>query len=276
MSTAVHPTAVVSRSAELGDGVAVGPYCVVEAGAEIGAGTVLSAFVKVCGQTAIGKNCRIHENSVLGGDPQDHNYRGEPSMARVGDGCLIRENVTVNRATGEGCETVVGNSCFIMEGVHIAHNVRIGEGVTIANKVGLSGFVTVDDHTVFGGMAGVHQFVRIGSYCMIGGMYRVTKDVPHYTLASGDPLRLVGLNSVGLRRAGFTPSVRRKILSFYRELYGSGLFSRALENAVKKRDSYCPEVQRILDFYGLSKRGVTFWSRAKEAREAKEKDSTED
>ncbi|MDR2137075.1 MAG: acyl-ACP--UDP-N-acetylglucosamine O-acyltransferase, partial [Synergistaceae bacterium] len=198
MSVTIHPTAVVSSSAELGEGVHIGPYCLVEGKAVIGTGTVLSAFVSVHDRVSIGTNCRIHEYVALGGDPQDHGYKGEDSWVRIGNDNIIRENVTINRATGEGCATVVGDGCFIMDGVHLAHNVRVGNRVTIANKVGISGHVTVDDHTVFGGMAGVHQFVRIGSYCMIGGLYRVTKDVPHFTLASGEPLRLTGLNSVGL------------------------------------------------------------------------------
>jgi UDP-N-acetylglucosamine acyltransferase len=267
MSVSVHPTALVSPGAELGDGVVIGPYCVVESGASIGVGTVLSAFVHVHGQVSIGTNCRIHEYTAVGGDPQDHNYKGEASRVLIGNDNIIRENVTINRATGEGCETVVGDGCFIMDGVHLAHNVRVGSHVTIANKVGLSGFVTVDDHTVFGGMAGVHQFVRIGSYCMIGGLYRVTKDVPHYTLASGEPLRLTGLNSVGLRRANFPAETRRAILALYRELYGpEKLFTRSLKAALENKAAYCPEVRLILEFYEGSARGVTFWAKGKVAK----------
>ena len=133
MSVVIHPTAVVSSAAELGDGVQIGPYCLVEAGASIGAGTVLKAFVSVHGGVSIGTNCRIHEYTAVGGDPQDHNYKGEASRVRIGNDNLIRENVTINRATGEGCETVVGNGCFIMDGVHLAHNVHLGNHITIAN-----------------------------------------------------------------------------------------------------------------------------------------------
>ena len=260
MSVTIHPTAIVSPDAELGDGVSIGPYCVVEKGASIGSGTVLSAFVSIHGQVSIGTDCRIYEYTSVGGDPQDHNYKGEQSRVRIGDGNIIRENVTINRATGEGCETVVGDHCFIMDSVHLAHNVRLGSHITIANKVGISGFVTVDDHTVFGGMAGVHQFVRIGSYCMIGGMYRVSKDVPHYTLASGEPLRLTGLNSVGLKRAHFSNETRREIRSFYRALYSKEkIFTQSLKEMLEKKNTFIPEVRRILEFYEGSKRGVVFW-----------------
>ena len=262
MSVVIHPTAIISRDAELGEGVRIGPYCVVEGHASIGPGTVLETFVSVHDHVTIGANCHIYEYTAIGGDPQDHNYKGETSWVHVGNNNIIRENVTINRATGEGCETVVGDHCFIMDSVHLAHNVRLGNHVTIANKVGLSGFVTVDDYTVFGGMAGVHQFVRIGSYCMIGGMYRVSKDVPHYTLASGEPLRLTGLNSVGLKRANFSLELRRGIRSFYRELYRKDrLFSQSLATLREEASSYTPEVQRILSFYENSKRGVTFWGK---------------
>ncbi|MDR1048613.1 MAG: acyl-ACP--UDP-N-acetylglucosamine O-acyltransferase [Synergistaceae bacterium] len=268
MSVSVHPTAIVAPGAELGEGVVVGPYCIVEDGAVIGAKTVLRAYVFVSGQVSVGTNCRVHEYTALGGEPQDHGFKGEASWVRIGNDNIIRENVTINRATGEGCETLVGDGCFIMDGVHLAHNVHVGSHVTIANKVGLSGHVEVDDHTVLGGMAGVHQFVRIGSYCMIGGIYRVTKDVPPYTLAADEPLRLKGLNSVGLKRAGFSPQTRREILAFYRELYRRDRpFSQSLRAAAEKRAAYAPEIQRILDFYEGSKRGITFWDNRRETKE---------
>ncbi|MDR3264737.1 MAG: acyl-ACP--UDP-N-acetylglucosamine O-acyltransferase [Synergistaceae bacterium] len=262
MSVRVHPTAVISSAAELGEGVDIGPYCVVEGRVSIGAGTVLKAFVSVHDRVSIGTNCRVFEYTSVGGDPQDHGYKGEESWVRIGNDNVIRENVTINRATGEGGETVVGDDCFIMDSVHLAHNVRLGNHITIANKVGLSGHVTVDDYTVFGGMAGVHQFVRIGSYCMIGGLYRVSKDVPPSTLASGEPLRLTGLNSVGLRRANFPPETRRNIREFYRELYSRARpFTQSLDAALGKKSSYVPEIQHILKFYEGTKRGVTFWSK---------------
>ncbi len=241
----------------------IGPFCYIAPRVEIGDGTVLNAFVTIRDRVKIGKNCQICEYTAIGGDPQDHGYKGEETWVRIGDNNIIRENVTINHATGEGCETLVGNDCFIMDSVHLAHNVHVGNSVTIANKVGLSGFVSVGDHTVFGGMAGVHQFVRIGSYCMIGGLYRVVKDVPHYTLASGEPLRLTGLNAVGLKRGGFSSETCREILRFYRELYNKEYrFTDSLNKMREKRDSFIPEIQRIIDFYQDSKRGVTFWGHA--------------
>ena len=260
MSVEVHSSSVVSSKAQLEDGVKIGPFCYISDDVKIGAGTELVAFVSVHDHVSIGKNCKICEHTAIGGEPQDHGYRGEVSYVKIGSDNLIRENVTISRATGEGNSTTVGNNCFIMEGVHFAHNTKIGDYVTVANKVGLSGFVEVGSHTVFGGMAGVHQFVRIGAYCMIGGLFRVVKDVPHYTLASGDPLRLTGLNRVGLERAGIHEDTRRTITRFYRELYSKDkVFSQALAEAVAHKSEYIPEIQNIIEFYEGSKRGVTFW-----------------
>ena len=260
MSVHIHPSAIVSPEAELGDNVTIGPFCIVAPKAKIGAGTTLLAYVSIHDYVTIGENCKICEYTAIGGEPQDHGYKGEVSYVRIGNNNLIRENVTINRATGEGNETVVGNDCFIMDGVHFAHNVHVGDFVTVANKVGLSGFVQVGSHTVFGGIAGVHQFVRIGDYCMIGGLFRVVKDVPHYTLASGEPLRLTGLNKVGLERAGIDEEKRRAITRFYRGLYSKERsFSEAFTEAQSRKAEYIPEIQRIIEFYEGTKRGVTFW-----------------
>ena len=260
MSINIHPSAVVSPKAEIADGVTIGPFCVVADNVKIGAGTLLRAYVSIRDYVSIGGNCEICEYTAIGGNPQDHAFGGEVSYVRIGSNNLIRENVTINRASGEGNATVVGDNCFIMDGVHLAHNTRLGDYVTIANKVGLSGYVQVGSHTVFGGLAGVHQFVRIGEYCMIGGLFRVVKDVPHYTLASGDPLRLTGLNKVGLERAGIHEETRRIIMKFYRELYSKEKsFTQSLAEAVAKKSEYIPEIQHIIDFYEGTKRGVTFW-----------------
>ena len=260
MSVKIHPSSIVSTKAEIEDGVTIGPYCYVSDKVKIGAGTELLAYVSIHDYVTIGTGCKIHEYSAIGGDPQDHGFKGEISYVKIGNNTLLRENVTVIRATGEGNSTTIGDDCFIMEGVHFAHNVQVGDSVTIANKVGLSGFAEVGSHTVFGGMAGVHQFVKIGEYCMIGGLYRVSKDVPHYTLASGEPLRLTGLNKVGLERGGFTSETIREIYRFYRELYRKDKrFTDSFNEAVSKKSEYIPEIRKIIEFYEASKRGVTFW-----------------
>ena len=157
MSVQVHPSSIVSPKAELGDGVKIGPFCNISDKVKIGAGTELTGYVSIHDYVTIGENCKICEYTAIGGEPQDHGFKGEVSYVRIGKGNLIRENVTINRATGEGNETVVGDDCFIMDGVHLAHNTRLGDCVTIANKVGLSGFVQVGSHTVFGGIAAFYD-----------------------------------------------------------------------------------------------------------------------
>ncbi|MCL2146588.1 MAG: acyl-ACP--UDP-N-acetylglucosamine O-acyltransferase [Synergistaceae bacterium] len=258
----IHPTAIVSPKAELGNGVEIGAYSIIEE-ARIGDNTVIEAYSRICSFVEMGTDNHVHSHAVIGGEPQDHGYRGEKSFVKIGDRNIFREYVTVNRATGEGYVTSVGNDCLLMEGVHVAHNAEIKNNVTLANKVGVSGFVQIDDYTVLGGMVGIHQFVRIGTYCMVGGIYRVTKDIPHYTLAAGEPLRLMGINVIGLRRANFSSDLRRKINALYKELYDtSKVFSSSLEELHAKLESVedtPKELISILDFYKDSKRGITFW-----------------
>ncbi|MCL1874712.1 MAG: acyl-ACP--UDP-N-acetylglucosamine O-acyltransferase [Synergistaceae bacterium] len=258
----IHPTAIVSPGAELGKGVKIGAYCIVE-NARIGDNTILEPYSRVCSYVEMGSDNQVHSHAVIGGEPQDHGYSGEKSYVKIGDRNIFRENVTINRATGEGFVTSVGNDCLIMEGVHVGHNADIRNNVTIANKVGISGFVQIDDYTVLGGMVGIHQFVRIGTYCMVGGMYRVTKDIPHYTLAAGEPLRLMGTNVIGLRRANFSSELRKKILLVYKELYDTSVvFSSSLENLrtkLENAEDTPAEVLKVLNFYKDSKRGITFW-----------------
>ncbi|MCF0247927.1 MAG: acyl-ACP--UDP-N-acetylglucosamine O-acyltransferase, partial [Synergistes sp.] len=216
MSVQIHPTAIVDPSAELGDNVKIGPYSVVDSNTKIGSGTELRAFSRVCEYTILGSNCTVFEHAVIGGKPQDLSYTGEETWAIVGDGVVFREYVTVNRAVGEGETTTVGDGCFIMEGVHLAHNVKIGKKCIIANKCGLSGHVHLGDFVVIGGMTGFHQFVHIGSYCMVGGMSRVSQDIPPFALAAGIPVRVFDINRIGLRRRGFDSQTRAKIREMFR------------------------------------------------------------
>lgn len=257
MSVQIHPTAIVAKEAELGEDVKIGPYCIVDPKTKIGDGSELRAFARVCDYTEMGAGCVIHEHAVIGGIPQDLSYRGEETWAILGDRVVCREYVTVNRAAGEGNVTKVGDGCFIMENVHLAHNVRIGRECTIANKAGLSGHVVVGDYVVIGGMTGFHQFTHIGSYCMIGGLSRITQDVPPYCLAAGIPLRVFDINKVGLRRRGFESASRRKIRDMYKLIYNSSL---QLKEALRRLAEKYPndrEAQMIIDFAAESTRGFT-------------------
>ncbi len=258
----IHPTALVSSEAELEEDVFIGPYCVVAGRVKIGRGSRLHSFVTLLDFVEIGTECSLHQHAVIGGEPQDHAFKGEESWVRVGSSVIIRENVTVHRSTGEGTSTVVGDGSFLMEGVHIGHNVTVGKNVTLANKSGLAGFSSVGDAAVLGGMAGIHQFVRVGKLCMIGGLSKIVKDIPPFLLADGHPARIYGLNTVGMRRAGFDGERRAEVRKVYKELFRSGLpFRQAAERLSEFRAGENGPVRDILDFCSRSRRGISLWTR---------------
>lgn len=264
MMASIHPTALVSPKAELDTDVVVGPYCIVNNRVRIGGGTVLSSFVTLLDFVEIGTNCRLAQHSVLGGEPQDHAYEGEESWVSVGNNVIIRENVTIHRSTGNGTRTVVGDGCFLMEGVHIGHNVTVGKNVTMANKAGLAGFSSVGDGAVLGGMAGVHQFVRVGKLCMIGGLSKVVKDIPPFLMADGHPVDIYGLNKIGMRRAGYDGTTRSAVKSLYAQLFRGGLpFRRAVECLAASEAGQDGTAREIIDFCTGSKRGVALWTRTR-------------
>ncbi|UCF78150.1 MAG: acyl-ACP--UDP-N-acetylglucosamine O-acyltransferase [Candidatus Eiseniibacteriota bacterium] len=253
----VHPTAVVDPEATIAEDVIVGPYCVISGRAELSSGTVLGSGVVVEGPIRIGRNCRILHHAVVGTPPQDLKYRGAPSLVDIGDSNTIREFVTINRATNEGEETRIGNDNLLMAYVHVAHNCIIGDNVILANAVNLAGHVVIDDNAIVGGVTPVHQFVKIGRHAFIGGGSRVPKDVPPYVRAAGNPLRVVGLNSVGLLRRGFPPDVRLELKRLHRLFYRSGLnTSQAVERATSELHPF-PEVEHFLDFVRQSDRGIS-------------------
>jgi UDP-N-acetylglucosamine acyltransferase len=218
----IHPTACVSAGAELGQNVAVGPFCVVEAGARIGDGTRLAAHVTVFGGVTIGGDCRLHPCAVIGDEPQDHGYRNQPSFVRIGDRCVIREGVTVHRGTQEGSETRVGNDCFLMANSHVAHNVVVEDGVILANGALLAGHVHVGAYAFISGNCAIHQFCRVGTRAMMGGLSVLTQDLPPFmTLRTGALNTVVGTNVVGMRRGGMDAEARRAVKRAYDLLYRS-------------------------------------------------------
>ncbi|MDY3869033.1 MAG: acyl-ACP--UDP-N-acetylglucosamine O-acyltransferase [Pyramidobacter sp.] len=264
MGVHIHPSAVVSPKAELADGVVIGPYCIVDDKVIIGHDTVLRPFVHLCDYTTVGCESTVFENAILGPEPQDHGFKGEISYVTIGDRTVIRENVTIHRASGEGNVTSVGNDCLIMEGVHLGHNVQISDSVTISSKSGLAGYVKVGRGTVIGGLSGFHQFVRIGSYCMIGGASRVAQDVPPFMLVNGSPCRVYGLNVIGLRRNNFTAEQRQEIKSVYKKLYRSGQTLRNAVEALEGESGSDPLVSEIVEFFknGDKHRGFCPWPRS--------------
>lgn len=214
----IHPTAIVHPSARLGRGVEIGPYCLVGENVHIGAGTKLYANVVINGYTHIGKDCQIHPFAVIGGTSQDKKFRGEISFVRIGDRNVIREFVTINRGTGAGTSTVVGDDNHLLAYVHIAHNCVIGNKVVMSNLCQLAGHVLVGDGANIGGMAGIHQFVRIGRMAMVGGYSKVKKDVLPFATVEGNPATLRSLNLKGLERARVAVEVVSELKEAYRLL----------------------------------------------------------
>ena len=257
--TTIHPTADVSPNAVLGEGVRIGPFAVIDDGAVIGDGTVIEAFVRLTPYVRVGRNCHIYDGVILGQPPQDHDFGGETSYVVIGDDVVLREGITIHRATGEGQVTGVGRGSLLMEGCHLGHNVRIGECCTLTNKVGLSGHVQMGDYVVAGGFAGFHQFVRVGSYAMVGGMAKIVMDVPPYSLVDGNPASMYGLNAVGLRRRGFSQAQRTRIKEIYRTLFEA---AASLEDGIALiGERYADDgfAREIATFVGNSKRGVYHW-----------------
>jgi len=253
----VHETAVIDVTADIGADVVIGPYSVVGPNVVIGAGTRLGAHVVIERDTVIGSGCRIHAGAVLGGDPQDLKYGGEAAVLRVGDRTVIREFVTLNRGTAALGRTEIGSDCLLMAYAHVAHDCIIGDHVVIANAVNMGGHVTIGDWATVGGVVAVHQFARIGAYAIVGGASAVRKDVPPYVKAAGNPLKLYGLNSVGLQRRGFSDETRAELKRLYRLFFESKLnIAQAVERA---RQELAPsaEVGHFLAFIDASERGVT-------------------
>jgi UDP-N-acetylglucosamine acyltransferase len=239
---------VVDPKAELGHGVVVGPFCYVEAGATVGEHTRLDSHVTVKGNTTLGARNFVGQGAVVGADPQDRRYKGEPTYLSVGDDNVIREYVTIHRASGEGKRTTVGNRCFLMAQVHLGHNVTIHDDVTMANLVGCSGYVTVESMVTIGGMTGIHQWVRIGKLAMVGGMSRIVRDVPPYCLVEGLDQTVYDINAVGLRRIGITAESRLALHKAVKLLFKSQLnLTHAIET-VRREVRPTPEVEEMIAF----------------------------
>lgn len=256
MSSRVHPTAVVDPRAELGDDAVVGPYAVIGPGVRIGSGSEVQAHAVIERDTTIGQRCLVGYGAVLGAAPQDVHYRDEPTRVEIGDETRIREYATVHRATAATGVTRVGRRCFVMAYTHVAHDCAIGDDVVLANAVQLAGHVQVGHHAWIGGQTPVHQFVRIGELAFVGGGSRVPQDVPPYACVAGIPLRLYGINTVGLRRAGMPSEARLALKRAFRLLFNSDRPTGAVLEQLRLESGGVPEVERLLAFVASSDRGV--------------------
>ena len=256
MSARVHPTAIVSPDAQLGARVEVGPFAIIGEGCIVGDECAIAARAILEKNVILAPRVRVGSGTILGGDPQDLKYKGEHTTVEIGEGTTIREYSTINRGTAQSFKTTVGKGCFIMSYVHLAHDCHIGDGVILGNSVQLAGHVTVDEKAIISGQSAVHQFVQIGRFSFTGGCSRVSKDVPPYVKANGNPIKLYGLNKVGLERNGFSDDVQRELKRAYRLFFNSDLnLSQARERAENELQRY-PEVEEFLSFFDRSDRGL--------------------
>lgn len=244
----IHQLAVVSSDAEIADDVVIGPFCNVEAGAVIGSGCRLDSHVTIKSNTTVGKDNFMAQGVILGGDPQDRKYQGEPTYLKIGDRNVFREYVTIHRATGEGKCTVVGNECFIMAYSHLGHNVVMHDQVTVANSAGISGHVTIEELVTIGGMVGIHQWVRVGRVAMVAGFTKLTRDVPPFIMVGGPDEEIHDINAVGLRRIGVDSKSRLALHKAAKLLFKSQLGLRNAIDIVRREVPMTPEVEALLAF----------------------------
>lgn len=267
----VHPTAIVDRSAELADSVCVGPYCVIGPEVIIGAGTVLHNHVAIQSHTVIGRDNVLYPFSVVGADPQDRKFKGEQTVLRIGDRNKIREHVTIHRGTGNGGgATVIGNDNLIMVAVHIAHDCSVGNDICIANQVMLAGHVHIEDGANIGGGAGLHHFTTVGCCAFVGGLARITKDVPPYMIVEGNPAEVRAINSIAMTRRGFSVQHIDAVKDAYKRLYrdnGAPMCDKLVE--LKREYGDVPAVVRLCDALTAAAEGVH--GRARELNRADNK-----
>jgi UDP-N-acetylglucosamine acyltransferase len=252
----IHPTAVVAPNVKLSEGVSIGPYCIVGSGVKLGKNTRLISHV-VIEETDMGKDCIVYPFTIIGLPPQDLKYKNEKTKVKIGEKNIIREYVTIHRASvgGDGL-TRIGNNNFIMAYVHIAHDCNIGNSVIMANATTLAGHVVVEDFAVIGGLVAVHQFTRIGAYSMVGGFSGVGQDIPPYMTASGCRAKLYGLNTIGLKRHGFKESTIRELKQAYRILFRSKLTLKEAIEKVKNEIGETKEIKHLITFLEKNKRGI--------------------
>lgn len=253
----IHPTAIVARGAELGPGVSIGPYSVIGPHVRLGRDTAIGSHAVVEGRTTLGARNRIFPFSSVGARPQDLKYRDEPSVLDIGDDNIVREYVSINPGTSAGTmATRIGNRCLFMVSSHVAHDCEVGDQVILANGAALGGHVSVADFGIIGGLAGVHQYVRVGESALCAAGAMVSMDVPPFCTAAGDRARLHGLNLVGLRRRGFAAKTITDLKRAYRLLFRTGEGRREAVEHVRGLLGHVPEVGRLLDFVAASARGV--------------------
>lgn len=251
----ISPLAYVDPNAKLGQGVVVEPFAYIQGDVVIGDGCWIGPHASVMDGTTLGKNCKIHSGAVVGGIPQDLKFKGEKTTAVIGDNTIIRECATVNRGTAARGITKVGNNCLLMAYVHVGHDCEVGNYVVLVNNVALAGEVEVSDWAILSANVAVHQFCRVGEHAMISGGTMINKDVPPYVSCAHSPASYIGLNTIGLRRRGFTSEQITQIQQISRILYQSGLSYSTACDKVEAEVTKSDFRDLILNFIRSSKRG---------------------
>lgn len=246
----IHPEAIIA------DNVVIEPFASIHKDVVIDRGTWIGSNVSVMEGARIGKNCKIFPGSVISGVPQDRKFQGEKTTAEIGDNTIIREFVTVNRGTMDKHKTLIGSNCLILAYVHIAHDCQIDDNVTLVNAVQLAGHIHIGEFATIGGASAIHQFVNVGAHAMIAGGSLVRKDVPPYVTAAREPLGYAGINSIGLRRRGFSNEKINEIQEIYRTIYLKGMNNSKALDAIQLEMSSTKERDEILNFIRNSDRGV--------------------
>lgn len=252
----ISPLAHVDKKAQVGTNVTIEPFAFIGSDVTIGDGTWIGPHSTILPGTHIGKNCRIFPGAVIGAVPQDLKFHGEETTVEIGDNTTIREYCTINRGTLDRNKTVIGSNCLLMAYAHVAHDCILGDHVILANSCGLSGHCTIDDWAIIEGMTGVSQFVHVGAHAFVGGMSGVRKNVPPFVKAAREPLSYVGVNSVGLKRRGFSADSITRIEDIYRTLYVKGLNVTNALSVIEKESPESPEKKLILDFIRESTDGI--------------------
>ena len=252
----IQPLAYVNPGANIADTVVIEPFVTIHKNVEIGEGTWIGSNVTIMEGARIGKNCKIFPGAVISAIPQDLKYKGEETTTEIGDNTTIRECVTVNKGTAAKNKTIVGNNCLLMAYSHIAHDTIVGDNVIIGNGSQIAGEVIIHDYAILSGLVAVHQFVNIGPHVMISGGSLVRKDVPPYTKAAREPLSYEGVNSIGLRRRGFTSEKIAEIQEIYRNLYLRGLNNAKALTKIETEMPATQERDEIISFIRASDRGV--------------------
>lgn len=256
MTTNIHPSAIIDPSAQIAENVKISPFAIIGPNVKLGEGVEIypHAYLEHCD---IGKNTIISSGAILGTAPQDLGYKNEPTKVIIGESCQIREHVTVNRASGEGNITKVGNNCMLMTGSHVAHNCKLGNNVILANLATLGGHVSIEDFAFIGGMVVLHQNVRVGEMAIIGGFSGARQDIPPYAKTDGRPAGIIGLNSIGLKRRGLTPEERKDLKTAFNYIWFSGLNTKHGIEKIRQEVPSNKYIEHLIAFVESSKRGVT-------------------